>query len=165
MVPAGEVTHMLQRAKDNVASVECSAKDSRNIADVFSILFALADFPEEMIPDAERRISLTHGGNVLPRRNYSGKGSSGRRHGLSLRRRLSDAYSALILNVRRPSIATDLVMVREKSEQNGTPRSKRRRNRSSVKKTDSLRSAVEAEQRPTKITDNQPKQKSRCVIA
>ncbi|XP_055335533.1 dexamethasone-induced Ras-related protein 1-like [Paramacrobiotus metropolitanus] len=142
VVPAGEVAHALQRIKDHVPCMECSAKENSNISDVFSTLFALADFPEEMIPNAARRISLTHGGNVLPRRTYAGKGSARRRHGLSLRRRLSDAYSALILNVRRPSIATDLVMVRTKTEQNGLQRSKsRRRGRSSVKKTDSQRSA------------------------
>ncbi|GAV05434.1 hypothetical protein RvY_15569-2 [Ramazzottius varieornatus] len=138
-VAAGEVAHVLSRIKDGAlcSFVECSAKNNQGIVDAFGSLFTVADFPEEMIPSTERRISLTHGGNIVPRRVDSGRNGLRRRHGLSLRRRLSDAYSALILNVRRPSIRTDLVMVQTKAEQLATPRSKRRRHKSSVRRTDS----------------------------
>lgn len=165
-----EVEHMLQRFKaDNVAFVECSAKENRNIADLFEMLFVLADFPDEMIPNAERRISLTHGGNVLfnHRRTKSPASSWGlsknsnkkhqlsdhechqgdcsnnnnhnnkmnhapTRHGITLRRRLSDAYSALITNVRRPSVKADLTMVQEKRDHPCTPRSKHRKKKTST---------------------------------
>lgn len=62
-VPAGEVAHVLSRIKDGAlcSFVECSAKSNQGILDAFGSLFTVADFPEEMIPNAERRISLTHG--------------------------------------------------------------------------------------------------------
>ncbi|OQV11473.1 putative Dexamethasone-induced Ras-related protein 1 [Hypsibius exemplaris] len=166
-VPATEVEHILQRFKDRVAFIECSSRENVNIVELFETLFILADLPDEMIPNAGRRISLTHGGNQIQLNNGRGgsayrasaassdptrmrsnmnasaftrfhaelqrmlhlKRSTGRRsgiggtvvshpsrHGITLRRRLSDAYSALITNVRRPSIKADLIMVQEKRE-------------------------------------------------
>ncbi|OQV15387.1 Dexamethasone-induced Ras-related protein 1 [Hypsibius exemplaris] len=162
VVPTGEVTHVMQRLKDNVAVVECSAKDNQGVLDVFSTLFSLADFPDEMIPNAERRISLTHGGNLLPRRHDSAhKSMNRRRHGISLRRRLSDAYSALILNVRRPSIRTDLLVVQAKSENTSTPRGKRRRHRNSVKKTDSYQPSLDE---ADEVLGGLKKKSSKCSI-
>ncbi|XP_055330496.1 GTP-binding protein Rhes-like [Paramacrobiotus metropolitanus] len=167
VVSTAEVEHMLGRFKDNVAFIECSAKDNTNIAELFESLFVMADFPDEMIPNAGRRISLTHGGNVLINDNNTSKagnqsaasrlplqragqrgddynaGANGSynknhnpamRHGITLRRRLSDAYSALITNVRRPSIKADLIMVSEKRQQPGGAggRVKNRKKRSVV---------------------------------
>ena len=63
VVPPAEVQHILQRFKERVAFIECSSKENVNIVELFQSLFILADLPDEMIPHAARRISLTHGGN------------------------------------------------------------------------------------------------------
>lgn len=164
MVPSTEVEATLARLKERCAFVECSAKANVNIIELFETLFILADLPDEMIPNPDRRISLTHGGRhvVINGPNFAshsrpqqtqGNDASTRRNkwkeaktavvsaqgpplfsaanGITLRRRLSDAYSALITNVRRPSIKADLIMVHRKRQQTdsknqGKPRNKYR---------------------------------------
>ena len=62
-------------------------------------------------------------------------------HGITLRRRLSDAYSALITNVRRPSIKADLIMVQEKREHSSSIMRNRGRNKKRTRKHELEREA------------------------
>ena len=201
VVTRTEVEGSLSRLKERCAFLECSAKANVNIVELFETLFILADLPDEMIPNADRRISLTQGGqrvvlngpNVsshfgLPnthvndacnRRNkwreantavLSSQGpvlfsSNG---GLTLRRRLSDAYSALITNVRRPSIKADLIMVHQKRQQSGVKNQGKTRNRHRHRKRNLEERQWSSERQASLMSvldDEDPEEKpSKCAV-
>nr|CAH0100099.1 unnamed protein product [Daphnia galeata] len=110
--------------------VETSAKKNWNIDELFRQLFQLADLPPEMAPNSHRRLLpaqlLGSSGTVpLPpmltssptAQSKKKTGGSRRFHGLSIRRRMSDAYGVVALNVRRPSLHTDLMIMKKKTSQ------------------------------------------------
>lgn len=95
--------------------VECSAKKNSHVDDMFAELFNVAGLPLEMAPNHHKRVSTAFGSPcALPPQNSSNK--SNRKCTLSIKRRLSDACVGVVApNVRRPSIRTDLMIMRTKT--------------------------------------------------
>ncbi|XP_044735880.1 GTP-binding protein Rhes [Chrysoperla carnea] len=93
--------------------VECSAKKNLHIDDVFYELFLVANLPLEMAPNHHKRISVGFGAPCpLP---PSVPTHPSKKYTLSIKRRLSDACGVVAPNVRRPSIRTDLMIMRTKT--------------------------------------------------
>ncbi|XP_064088642.1 GTP-binding protein Rhes-like [Macrobrachium nipponense] len=88
--------------------VDTSAKKEYNVDKLFYELFVLANLPMEMSPALHKRVCPCQ-----PQQEAIGSGS--RHRGLSIRRRLSEAYGMVAPNVRRPSIRTDLLILRAKT--------------------------------------------------
>ncbi|XP_045126946.1 GTP-binding protein Rhes-like [Portunus trituberculatus] len=98
------------------AYVDASAKMNYNVDKLFYELFVLANLPMEMSPALHKRVCPIQQGQTTASSCPVGiPGSSGRHRGLSIRRRLSDAYGMVAPNVRRPSIRTDLLILRAKT--------------------------------------------------
>ncbi|KMQ94535.1 gtp-binding protein rhes [Lasius niger] len=88
-------------------------------------LFVVAGLPLEMAPNHHRKVPLTFGSpTMLPPSQPRHKAT------LSIKRRLSDACGVVAPNVRRPSIRTDLMIMRTKTcslaaaSENNTPGSR-----------------------------------------
>ena len=96
--------------KDNCVFVEASAKKNKNIDDVFKKLFLMARLPAEMSPSLHRKVTPTYESH-----SQSSQQSVGRL--VSIRRKMSDACGAVALNVRRPSIRTDLLTAQARTNQ------------------------------------------------
>ncbi|CAG9770581.1 unnamed protein product [Ceutorhynchus assimilis] len=93
--------------------VETSAKKNFQVDEVFYQLFAVANLPGEMAPNHHKRISASFGAPCpLPPPNPS---HLSKKYHLSVKRRLSDACGVVAPNVRRPSIRTDLMIMRTKT--------------------------------------------------
>lgn len=93
--------------------VECSAKKLQRIDDLFYELFNAATLPPEMAPNHHKRVSTAFGSPcTLPPHVPSNRS---KKVTLSIKRRLSDACGVVAPNVRRPSIRTDLMIMRTKT--------------------------------------------------
>ncbi|XP_023290643.1 dexamethasone-induced Ras-related protein 1 [Orussus abietinus] len=90
--------------------VEASAKRNHHVDELFYRLFVVAGLPLEMAPDHHRKVPLNFGSpTMLPPPQPKHKAT------LSIKRRLSDACGVVAPNVRRPSIRTDLMIMRTKT--------------------------------------------------
>ncbi|XP_046813777.1 dexamethasone-induced Ras-related protein 1 isoform X2 [Vespa crabro] len=105
--------------------VEVSAKRNYHVDELFYQLFVVAGLPLEMAPNHHRKVPLTFGSpTMLPPSQPKHKAT------LSIKRRLSDACGVVAPNVRRPSIRTDLMIMRTKTcslaagNENNTPGSR-----------------------------------------
>ncbi|KAJ6643537.1 GTP-binding protein Rhes, partial [Pseudolycoriella hygida] len=93
--------------------VDCSAKKLQRVDDLFYELFNAANLPPEMAPNHHKRVSTAFGSPcTLPPHVPSDKS---KKYTLSIKRRLSDACGVVAPNVRRPSIRTDLMIMRTKT--------------------------------------------------
>ncbi|XP_055383723.1 GTP-binding protein Rhes [Condylostylus longicornis] len=93
--------------------VECSAKKNLRVDDLFYELFLAANLPLEMAPNHHKRVSTAFGSPcTLPPHVASNRS---KKCTLSIKRRLSDACGVVAPNVRRPSIRTDLMIMRTKT--------------------------------------------------
>lgn len=95
--------------------VECSAKQNFRIDELFYELFTAANLPLEMAPNHHRRV-VTVFGAPSPLPPHSSTGGS-KKNALSIKRRFSDACGVVTPNARRPSIRTDLNLMRSKTMQ------------------------------------------------
>lgn len=94
--------------------VETSAKKNFHVDDLFYELFVVANLPLEMAPNHHKRVSTAFGSPcTLP--PTSSQSSRSKKCTLSIKRRLSDACGVVAPNVRRPSIRTDLMIMRAKT--------------------------------------------------
>ncbi|XP_056640002.1 GTP-binding protein Rhes isoform X2 [Diorhabda sublineata] len=97
----------------NCAFVETSAKKNFKVDEVFYQLFLVANLPLEMAPNHHKRVSASFGSPCpLP---PSAPSHHSKKYHLSVKRRLSDACGVVTPNVRRPSIRTDLMIMRTKT--------------------------------------------------
>ncbi|KAK4877470.1 hypothetical protein RN001_009976 [Aquatica leii] len=95
------------------AFIETSAKKNHQVDDVFYELFLIANLPLEMAPNHHKRVSASFGSPCpLPPPAPS---HHSKKYTLSVKRRLSDACGVVTPNVRRPSIRTDLMIMRAKT--------------------------------------------------
>ncbi|XP_061399295.1 GTP-binding protein Rhes, partial [Musca vetustissima] len=93
--------------------VECSAKQNYHIDELFYELFTAANLPLEMAPNHHRRVVTVFGApSTLP--PHSSVGGT-KKNALSIKRRFSDACGVVTPNARRPSIRTDLNLMRSKT--------------------------------------------------
>lgn len=93
--------------------VETSAKKNQRVEDLFYELFVVANLPLEMAPNHHKRVSTAFGSPcTLPPHVPSNRS---KKCTLSIKRRLSDACGVVAPNVRRPSIRTDLMIMRTKT--------------------------------------------------
>ncbi|XP_063236088.1 GTP-binding protein Rhes [Bacillus rossius redtenbacheri] len=93
--------------------VETSAKRNLRIDELFHELFLAAGLPLEMAPDHHKRLHPAFGSPCAlppPSPQHRSKKCT-----ISIRRRLSDACGVVAPNVRRPSIRTDLMIMRTKT--------------------------------------------------
>lgn len=94
--------------------VETSAKRNFHVDDLFYELFVVANLPLEMAPNHHKRVSTAFGSPcTLP--PTGSQSSRSKKCTLSIKRRLSDACGVVAPNVRRPSIRTDLMIMRTKT--------------------------------------------------
>ncbi|KAG6458729.1 GTP-binding protein Rhes [Manduca sexta] len=94
--------------------VETSAKKNYRVDDLFYELFVVANLPLEMAPNHHKRVSTAFGSPcTLP--PTSSQSNRSKKCTLSIKRRLSDACGVVAPNVRRPSIRTDLMIMRTKT--------------------------------------------------
>ncbi|XP_045450785.1 GTP-binding protein Rhes [Melitaea cinxia] len=94
--------------------VETSAKRNFHVDDLFYELFVVANLPLEMAPNHHKRVSTAFGSPcTLP--PTSSQSNRSKKCTLSIKRRLSDACGVVAPNVRRPSIRTDLMIMRTKT--------------------------------------------------
>lgn len=113
--------------------IETSAKKNLNVDELFRQLFQLADLPPEMAPNSHRRLlpgqllNTTAPETNRPPTSPAKSSGSGRRFRgfpqlpqISVRRRLSDAYGIVAPNVRRPSLRTDLMIMKKKTSRTMT---------------------------------------------
>ena len=98
--------------------IETSAKRNNRIDELFYELFVVAGLPLEMAPNQHKRLHPNFGSPYTlppPLPSHKSKKCS-----LSIKRRLSDACGVVAPNVRRPSIRTDLMIMRTKTHSMGT---------------------------------------------
>lgn len=96
--------------------IEVSAKTNCNIDELFYELFNVAGLPPEMAPNHHKRVTTTFGSPcILPTHVPSARNKKT----LTIKRRLSDAMGVVEENVRRPSIRTDLLIMRAKTTTTG----------------------------------------------
>ncbi|XP_073837438.1 GTP-binding protein Rhes [Musca autumnalis] len=93
--------------------VECSAKQNYHIDELFYELFTASNLPLEMAPNHHRRV-VTVFGAPSPLPPHSSAGGT-KKNALSIKRRFSDACGVVTPNARRPSIRTDLNLMRSKT--------------------------------------------------
>lgn len=99
--------------QDACAFVETSARKNTNVDEVFYELFLIANLPLEMAPNHHKRVSANFGSPCpLP---PPAPVHHSKKYTLSVKRRLSDACGVVAPNVRRPSIRTDLMIMRTKT--------------------------------------------------
>ncbi|XP_070579869.1 dexamethasone-induced Ras-related protein 1-like [Ptychodera flava] len=101
-VRAEDVKRTLGSAK-KCSFYETSAKKNVNIDLLFQALFENAKMPNEMSPALHRKISAS----TSPNPSINSRG-------VTLRRRITDAYGVLAPHVRRPSLRSDLMAVNAK---------------------------------------------------
>ncbi|EDW73438.1 uncharacterized protein Dwil_GK17545 [Drosophila willistoni] len=104
--------------QDNCCTfVECSARQNYRIDDLFYALFMVSNLPLEMTPNHHRRLVSVFGApSPLPPHGAGNVGGgSGKKNALSIKRRFSDACGVVTPNARRPSIRTDLNLMRSKT--------------------------------------------------
>lgn len=94
--------------------VETSAKKNVQVDDVFYELFLIANLPLEMAPNHHKRVSASFG-SPCPLPPPASSSHHSKKYTLSVKRRLSDACGVVTPNVRRPSIRTDLMIMRAKT--------------------------------------------------
>ncbi|KAH8307384.1 hypothetical protein KR044_011010 [Drosophila immigrans] len=101
--------------QDNCCTfVECSARQNYRIDDLFYALFMVSNLPLEMTPNHHRRLVSVFGApSPLPPHGSAVGGS--KKNALSIKRRFSDACGVVTPNARRPSIRTDLNLMRSKT--------------------------------------------------
>ncbi|XP_037720474.1 GTP-binding protein Rhes [Drosophila subpulchrella] len=101
--------------QDNCCTfVECSARQNYRIDDLFHSLFTVSNLPLEMTPNHHRRLVSVFGApSPLPPHGSVVGGS--KKNALSIKRRFSDACGVVTPNARRPSIRTDLNLMRSKT--------------------------------------------------
>lgn len=93
--------------------VETSAKKNVRVDDLFYELFVVANLPLEMAPNHHKRVNTAFGSPcTLPPHVPTHRSKMCT---LSIKRRLSDACGVVAPNVRRPSIRTDLMIMRTKT--------------------------------------------------
>ncbi|XP_004519162.2 GTP-binding protein Rhes [Ceratitis capitata] len=93
--------------------VECSARQNFRIDDLFYALFMVSNLPLEMAPNHHRRVVSVFGApSPLPPHTTIG---GSKKNALSIKRRFSDACGVVAPNARRPSIRTDLNLMRSKT--------------------------------------------------
>lgn len=98
---------------ESCAFVETSAKRNLRIDDLFHELFVVSGLPLEMAPNHHKRINPQFGSPcTLPPSVPTPKS---KKCTISIKRRLSDACGVVAPNVRRPSIRTDLMIMRTKT--------------------------------------------------
>lgn len=101
--------------QDNCCNfVECSAKQNYRIDDLFYTLFTISNLPQEMAPNHHRRV-VTVFGAPSPLPPHTTPTSGLKKNALSIKRRFSDACGVVTPNARRPSIRTDLNLMRSKT--------------------------------------------------
>ncbi|XP_067643575.1 GTP-binding protein Rhes [Eurosta solidaginis] len=92
--------------------VECSARQNLRIDDLFYTLFMVSNLPLEMAPNHHRLVVSVFGApSPLPPHTTAG---GTKKNALSIKRRFSDACGVVVPNARRPSIRTDLNLMRSK---------------------------------------------------
>ncbi|XP_030386117.1 GTP-binding protein Rhes [Scaptodrosophila lebanonensis] len=101
--------------QDNCCTfVECSARQNYRIDDLFYALFMVSNLPLEMTPNHHRRLVSVFGApSPLP--PHGANVGGGKKNALSIKRRFSDACGVVTPNARRPSIRTDLNLMRSKT--------------------------------------------------
>ncbi|XP_049779672.1 GTP-binding protein Rhes [Schistocerca cancellata] len=112
-VTVEEATAYANTQDDCCVFVETSAKRNIRVDDLFYELFLAAGLPLEMAPNHHRRLHPSFGSPCAlppPAPQHRSKKCS-----LSIKRRLSDACGVVAPNVRRPSIRTDLMIMRTKT--------------------------------------------------
>ncbi|KAJ8897166.1 hypothetical protein PR048_002512 [Dryococelus australis] len=112
-VTAEEAASYAASQDDCCVFVETSAKRNVHIDDLFYELFVAAGLPLEMAPDHHKRLHPAFGSPcALP---PSTPQHRSKKCTISIKRRLSDACGVVAPNVRRPSIRTDLMIMRTKT--------------------------------------------------
>ncbi|CAG9835479.1 unnamed protein product [Diabrotica balteata] len=97
--------------------VEASAKKNFRVEEVFYQLFLVAHLPLEMAPNHHKRVSASFGSpSPLPPPTPV---HQSKKYHLSVKRKLSDALGVVTPNARRPSIRTDLMIMRNKTSRRG----------------------------------------------
>jgi len=101
--------------QDNCCTfVECSARQNYRIDDLFHSLFTVSNLPLEMTPNHHRRLVSVFGApSPLPPHGSAVGGT--KKNALSIKRRFSNACGVVTPNARRPSIRTDLNLMRSKT--------------------------------------------------
>ncbi|CAH1171237.1 unnamed protein product [Phaedon cochleariae] len=112
-VTAEEAQTYCDTQDSSCAFVETSAKKNYKVEEVFYQLFLAAGLPLEMAPNHHKRVSA-HFGAPCPLPPPTPAHMAKKYH-LSVKRRLSDACGVVTPNVRRPSIRTDLMIMRTKT--------------------------------------------------
>ncbi|KAJ8965092.1 hypothetical protein NQ317_013380 [Molorchus minor] len=112
-VAADEVQAYIDTQDSSCGFVETSAKKNAKVDEAFYQLFVVANLPQEMAPNHHKRVSANFGAPCpLPPSTPS---HHTKKYHLSVKRRLSDACGVVTPNVRRPSIRTDLMIMRTKT--------------------------------------------------
>ncbi|KAK6630785.1 hypothetical protein RUM43_013564 [Polyplax serrata] len=112
-VSLDEAKSFVSSQDENCSFVETSAKRNVRIDDLFHELFLVSGMPLEMAPNHHKRINAQFGSPcTLPPSMPSPKS---KKCTISIKRRLSDACGVVAPNVRRPSIRTDLMIMRTKT--------------------------------------------------
>ncbi|KAJ4428026.1 hypothetical protein ANN_24040 [Periplaneta americana] len=112
-VSPDEASSYVETQDDCCVFVEASAKRNIRVDDLFYELFVVAGLPLEMAPNHHKRLHPNFGSPYTlppPTPSHRSKKCS-----LSIKRRLSDACGVVAPNVRRPSIRTDLMIMRTKT--------------------------------------------------
>ncbi|XP_022129110.1 GTP-binding protein Rhes [Pieris rapae] len=113
-VQAEEATAYCATQDSTCIFMETSAKKNFHVDDLFYELFVVANLPLEMAPNHHKRVNAAFGSPcTLP--PASSQSSRSKKCTLSIKRRLSDACGVVAPNVRRPSIRTDLMIMRTKT--------------------------------------------------
>nr|CAI5826072.1 unnamed protein product [Callosobruchus analis] len=112
-VTMDEVQAYVDTQDSSCVFVDTSAKKNYKVDEAFYQLFVIANLPQEMAPNHHKRISASFGAPCpLP---PSVPSHHAKKYHLSVKRRLSDACGVVTPNVRRPSIRTDLMIMRTKT--------------------------------------------------
>ncbi|GFG36317.1 hypothetical protein Cfor_00842, partial [Coptotermes formosanus] len=112
-VSADEASSYTETQDDCCVFVEASAKRNIRVDDLFYELFVVAGLPLEMAPNHHKRLHPNFGSPyTLPPPTPSHRS---KKCTISIKRRLSDACGVVAPNVRRPSIRTDLMIMRTKT--------------------------------------------------
>lgn len=110
---ADEASSYCSTQDSGCAFIETSAKKNLKVDDVFYELFLVANLPLEMAPNHHKRVAANFG-SPCPLPPLAPVHHS-KKYTLSVKRRLSDACGVVAPNVRRPSIRTDLMIMRTKT--------------------------------------------------
>jgi len=112
-VSTDEASSYTATQDDCCVFVEASAKRNIRVDDLFYELFVVAGLPLEMAPNHHKRLHPNFGSPyTLPPPTPSHRS---KKCTISIKRRLSDACGVVAPNVRRPSIRTDLMIMRTKT--------------------------------------------------